>query len=592
MTWRRPLGFAAIVGLAVAAYIPAFGGEFIWDDETWVTANRALRTMDGLRAIWLTPSATPQYYPLLQTVLWAEYHLWGPHPLGYHLVNVLLHALNAGLVWLVLRRLAIPGSWMAAAVFALHPVHVESVAWITELKNVQSTFFYLLALLAYLRFAFHGQSMGLYALAFLAFVLAVLSKTVACTLPAGILVLLWLKRGRIDRFDVARLAPFFLVGLVGGLGTALVEKHQVGAQGADWSLSPADRCLLAGRALWFYAAKTLVPIRLTFVYPRWQIDATAWWQWLFPLAAAAVPGVLWALRGRVGRGPLAAVLYFAITLGPALGFVDVYPFRFSFVADHFQYLASLGLIALFVAVATAGARRLPGRPFRALTAVGCGVLLVVLGSATWSRAHVFADQERLWRDTLAKNPAAWMAHVNLGDLLLNNGRPAEAIPYLDRGLALKPDVPESYHSRGNAARAMGRPDEARTFYERSLQVDPRYAPAYNALGLLLLDQRKEVEAAEEFQRAARLRPDFSDPPFNLGNISAARGNFEEAEAYYERALQIDPEFAKAHNNLANVYAYRGKIEQAIAHYEKALELQPDLGEARRNLDKVRDRLRR
>src|SRR5262249_32067980 len=207
---------------------------------------------------------------------------------------------------------------------------------------------------------------------------------------------------------------------------------------------------------------------------------------------------------------------FAITLGPALGFVDVYPFRFSFVADHFQYLASLGLIALFVAVATVGARWLPGRPSRALSAVGCGVLLVVLGSATWSRAHVFADQERLWRDTVAKNPGAWLAHVNLGHLLLTKGRPAEAIPYLDRGLALKPDVAEAYHSRGAAARAMGRPDEARTFYERSVQVDPSYAPTYNALGLLLLDQRKEVEAAEEFQRAARLRPDFSDPPFNLG----------------------------------------------------------------------------
>jgi tetratricopeptide (TPR) repeat protein len=310
------------------------------------------------------------------------------------------------------------------------------------------------------------------------------------------------------------------------------------------------------------------------------------------LAAVAVPGVLWALRGRVGRGPLAAVLYFAITLGPALGFVDVYPFRFSFVADHFQYLASLGLIALFVAVATAGARRLPGRAPRALTAVGCGVLLIVLGSATWSRAYVFADQERLWRDTVAKNPGSWMAHLNLGYLLLTNGRPAEAIPYLDRGLALKPDVPEAYHSRGDAALAMGRPDEARTFYERTLQVAPTYAPAYNALGLLLLNQGKMVEADEEFQRAARLRPDLAYPLYNLGNIAAARGNFEEAEAYYERALQIDPDFAGAHNNLANVYAYRGKIEQAIPHYEKALELQPDLAEARRNLDKVRDRLRR
>src|SRR2546425_1366709 len=422
MRLQRLVGLAAIVLITAVAYLPILRGGFIWDDETWVTENRLLRPLAGLHAIWLEPSRSPQYYPLTQTTLWLEYHLWGLRPLGYHLVNVMLHALNAGLVWLVLDRLAVPGAWMAAAVFALHPVHVESVAWATELKNVQAGVFSLLALLLYFRFALGRRSAVLYLLAFVTFVLAVLSKTVACTVPAAALVCVWWKRGPLGRGDVVPLVPFFLVGLAGGLGTAMVEKYQVGAQGADWTLSTADRCVLAGGALCFYAAKLVAPIRLSFIYPRWEVDAGAWWQWLFPLAAVGVVAALWRLRDRIGRGPLAAVLYFAITLAPALGFVDVYPFRYSFVADHFQYLASLGPITLLVALGTAGVRKVAARG--AAARLACAGLLLALGAATSSRVHVFADLETLWRDTVSKNPAEWSAYNNLASLLLERGRPA------------------------------------------------------------------------------------------------------------------------------------------------------------------------
>ena len=558
---RRALGFAVIVCLTATAYVPALRAGFIWDDEVWVTANRALRTLDGLRAIWLAPSGTPQYYPLMQTTLWAEYHLWGLHPLGYHSLNVMLHALNACLLWVVLDQLAVAGSWLAALVFALHPVHVESVAWTAELKNVQSSFFYLLALLAYLRLALYRRSTGLYVLAFLAFILALLSKTVACTFPAAALVCLWWRRGRIERRDVVLLAPFFLVGLTGGLTTAVLEKHHVGAQGADWVLSATDRCLLAGRALWFYAAKILVPVRLAFVYPRWKIDGTAWWQWLFPLAAAGAAAVTWALRGRIGRGPLAGFLYFAITLAPALGFIGVYPFRYSFVADHFQYQASIGLIALFVGAAAAGVRKLPGGAARALTSLGCGGLLLALGSAARTRAHAFSDTETLWRDTVSKSPTAWMPYTNLGALLLGQGRAAEAIPYIERAIALKPDLPEAYYNRADASAALGLQDEAKAYYERALQVAPTYAPDYNGLGLLLLNQGRPAEAMPYFQRAVQLRPNSPAPLYNLGNAAVAIGRLDDAEAYYERALQIEPELPQAHNNLANLYAYRGRSNE-------------------------------
>ena len=581
---QRLAGIAAILLITAVAYLPIFRGGFIWDDETYVTGNRLLRSLAGLRAIWLEPGP-PQYYPLTQTTFWLEYHLWGLRPLGYHLANVFLHALNAALVWLVLGRLAVPGAWMAAAVFALHPVHVESVAWVTELKNVQAGVFSLLALLAYLRFALGRRSAGLYALAVVAFVLAVLSKTVACTVPAAALVCVWWKRGSLGRGDVVPLVPFFLVGLAGGLGTAMVEKYRVGAQGADWTLSAADRCVLAGRALWFYAAKLVAPIRLSFFYPRWAIDAGVGWQWLFSLAAVGVVAALWMLRDRIGRGPLAAVLYFAITLAPALGFVDVYLFRYSFVADHFQYLASLGPITLVVALGAAGARKVPalGRAAR----LACGGLLLALGAATWSRAHVFADLETLWRDTVSKNPAAWSAYNNLGTLLLERGRAAEAVPVIERALALRPDVPEIHHTMADAWSRLGRRDEARAEYARALAVAPGYAPAHNALGLLLLDEGKATEAIAEFEQAIRLRPDLPAPFYNLGNALVALDRWGEAEPYYQRALEIAPEFAEAHNNLANLYASRGNVAGAIEHYEQALALKPDLREARDNLNAVR-----
>ena len=581
---QRLAGLAAIVLITAVAYLPILRGGFIWDDDTWITGNRLLRTLAGLRSIWLEPGL-PQYYPLTQTTLWLEYHLWGLRPLGYHLVNVMLHALNAGLVWLVLDRLAVRGAWMAAAVFALHPVHVESVAWATELKNVQAGVFSLLALLLYFRFALGRRSAVLYILAFVTLVLAVLSKTVACTVPAAALVCVWWKRGPLGRGDVVPLVPFFLVGLAGGLGTAMVEKYQVGAQGADWTLSTADRCVLAGRALWFYAAKLVAPVRLSFIYPRWEIDARAWWQWRFPLAAVGALAVLWGFRARIGGGPLAAVLYFAITLAPALGFVDVYPFRYSFVADHFQYLASLGPITLLVALGAAGTRNAPA--VGAAARLACGGLLLALGAATWSRAHLFADLETLWRDTVSKNPAGWSAYNNLGSLLLERGRPAEAVPVIERALALRPDLPEIHHTMADAWIRLGRRDEARAEYARALAVAPTYAPAHNGLGLLLLHEGKATEAIAEFEQAIRLRPDLPAPLYNLGNALVALDRWREAEPYYERALQIAPDFAQAHNNLANLYAYRGNLAGAIEHYEKALALQPDLKEARDNLNAVR-----
>ena len=383
--------------------------------------------------------------------------------MGYHLVNVLLHALGSILLWRVLKRLALPGAWLAAAIFALHPVNVESVAWITERKNVLSGVFVFAAAWAYLRFAgdFAGESgserrrWGWWLAGLLLFVCALLSKTAACSLPVVLLLAIWWKEKRLRWRDALPLVPFFIVGLWLALQTVWLEKHHVGASGAAWSSSLAERCLIAGRALWFYAGKLVWPANLTFVYPRWQLDARIWWQWLFPAAALAVVGALWFGRKRFGGGPLAAVLCFASTLFPVLGFFDVYYMRYSYVADHFQYLAGVGMTVWFASGMTLAVERWQwGKPFLQ-PALG-GFLLLTLGALTWHQCGMYAGEETLWRATLARNPGCRMAHNNLGLFYLQTGEGGKAIAEYRQALETAPDYAEALNNLGICSFQEGR----------------------------------------------------------------------------------------------------------------------------------------
>jgi len=463
------LGACGLVLLVLAAYAPVWRAGYIWDDDAHIINNSTLHNLPGLRRIWLQPHATPQYYPLVHTTFWCEYHLWGLHPLGYHLTNVLLHAANALLLWCLLRRLGLPGAWWIAGLFALHPVHVESVAWVTERKNVLSAFCYLLSFLAWLRCWPAEESRPrqarpraalhwiFYGLSLLLFLCALLSKTVTCSLPVMFLLVRWWKQGRVSRGYALAIVPFLALGLPLALHTVSLEKYHVGAIGEEWSWSYAERALIAGRALWFYAGKLLFPWRLTFMYPRWQISGTAWWQYLFPAGVLAVLTALYVWRRRLGRGPLVAVLFFIVTLVPALGFFNVYPMRYSFVADHFQYLASVGLLVLAGAASHAVLARMSSSG-RGLV---CGLGLTCLGVLTWQQARVYRDTLTLWNDTLAKNPNCWMAYNNRGVARLKLGQAEEALDDFAHGTALQAGVLHThglagaYLARGDAYRELG-----------------------------------------------------------------------------------------------------------------------------------------
>ncbi len=505
--------------------------------------------------------------------------MWGLNPLGYHSVNVVLHALGAILLWRILSALRIPGAWLAAAIFALHPVQVESVAWVSERKNVLSGFFYFASALMYLRFAANRDATEsktrawyFYFGALALFVCALLSKTVTCSLPAALLLIGWWKSGTVKRRDLWALLPFFLVGLALGWCTIWIERHHVGALGAAWSLTFLERILIAGRALWFYAGKLLWPAQLTFIYPRWQIDARALWQWLFPFGAIAVIATLWFERKKIGRGPLTAVLFFAGTLFPALGFANVFPFRYSFVADHFQYLASVGLIVL----AAAALSRLP----RIIPAF----LLTTYGALTWMQIGIYHDLETLWRDTLQKNPGSWMAQDSFAAVLMQQGKNEEALAHLQTSLALDPNNAETQTNLGSVLTQLGRVNEALPFLQKAVELEPDLAAAvhYN-LGCALLLKGRANEAIAEFERALEIDSTYRPAETELGNALLQIGNAEDSLGHLERALAMSPEDVTAHSYLANTLLQLGRADEAMAHLQKVLQSNPRNPDVQKNM---------
>ncbi len=532
----RITGAALLIVATLLCYIPVLRGDFIWDDDRHVSQNRTLQDVKGLRDIWLRRGATVQYYPLTHTSFWLEYRFWGLNPTGYHVTNVLLHGINAVLGWILLRRLDVPGAFFAAAVFAVHPIQAETVAWITERKNLLATCLVLISILAYRRGTWLGYSLSL-----LLFACALLSKTITCSMPAVMVLLLWWKR-RLSWQQIGLLAPFFVLGLWLGLATARMETGYVGASGPEWDISPLQRSLIASRAVWFYVGKLLWPVGLTFNYPRWEIDPRDAVQYVPLVGLIAGLGILALTTRRLGRGPLAAVLIYIGSLFPALGFFNTYPMRYSFVADHFQYLSSIAMIALAVSgIATAWNNwliqpRIDSVRMRFAVMNG-GLLLLILGVLTWRQAQMYVNDETLWRQTLRRNPASWMAHNNLGAVLS-----AEA--YID----------------SNAGRTL----EAR---------------------------RHREEAMQHFESATQLKPDHFKAMLNRGELLEAVNQLDEALRLYVRLAEtIESHVARfnndanAHGTLGYVYGKLRRFDEARVQFELALRINPNTGSARRGLE--------
>ena len=601
----RLFSLALIVATAVA-YLPAWNGKPIWDDNAHITQPE-LRSWHGLVEVWTQVGATQQYYPLVHSVFWIEQKLWGDSVLGYHLINIFLHGFAAIVLLRILLRLKVPGAWLAAGLFALHPVQVESVAWISEIKNTLSGLFFFCSILAYLNFD-QNRSRVAYFGSLALFLFGLMCKTAIAPLPAIILAVLWWRRGRLRlRDDVVPSLPFFGLGIGAGLFTAWVERNFVGAHGTAFQLSILQRCLIAARDFWFYLFKLLWPVKLTFIYPRWQISGAIWWQYLFPLTLILLLALIWRLRKK-NRGPLAAVLVFLGLLFPALGFINVYPFIYSFVADHFQYLACVGPLTLFAAGMTMALDSIaPGKVL--LRPTISFLLLLTLGALSWRQCRDYRDIETLWRTTIARNPDCWMAysnlgsflsahgdtneaiadfrkaleiwpnqskdHNNLGKALVQKGRIAEAMDHFQTALRVSPDDPDTESNIGAASLQQGDADEAISHLRRAVEKWPRHAQGHINLGNALLQNREIDAAIAEYEKTLALPFDHAESHYSIGTALRQKGDVEEAIVHYRKALELRPDYANAHNNLGNALRQQGRTEEAVHEYEAALKSEPD-----------------
>src|SRR6266404_158605 len=529
-----------LAALTIFAYRPAWNGGFLWDDDVYITNNELLTAPDGLRRIWFSLDSPSQYFPLVYSTFRIEHALWGLNPTGYHCVNLLLHVANALLVWRVLARLNAPGAWLAGAIFALHPVQVESVAWITERKNVLMGFFFLLTLLAWIAFIDERtkRPWRFYALALILYLLALSAKSTACTLPAALLLILWLQKKPINWKRIFEILPFLVLGIAMGLLAMWWERyHQGTSRAAITFLSPIERVLVASRAVWFYLSKLIWPSNLTFIYPKWTISPEHLLDYVWLVAAIAVCMAIYWLRRSTGRSVEVAAAFFVATLSPVLGFIMLFTFRYTFVADHYQYLACIGPIALASAGLVALSRS--SKTLQRLVGGTSFAILIGLGLLTWRQSATYRDAETLWRTTIATNPDCWMAYNNLGVIQFEKGNVEDAIEKYQQSLGLHPDYPEAHYNLGSALLQKGYADEAIWHCEEALKIQPNEPDAHIVLGNAFMAKQDVDRAIAHYLQALQVRPDDSNAHYNLGTALKQKGDAERAAQEYEKALELE-----------------------------------------------------
>lgn len=555
LPWWQKDRYIALLFFAVIllVYSRALNGAFIWDDDKYISENPAMYSPHGLWQIWFEPlSAGHQYYPLSFTAFWAGFHLWGLHTAGYHLLNIFCHAAASVLLWQILKRLKVPGALLAGALFALHPVSVMSAAWMNELKNTLSCALALGSIWAYVRFEGLGVYAGVdaakrrwswYAAAIVLFLLAMLAKTAVSFLPVSLLLILWWRKERLGWRELWPLLP--MAGVVAGMGllTIYVEHHASGATGKDFSVSFAEKIVISGHSFFFYLWKLLVPLRLSFVYPRWEINVWNWREYLWPVATVAVLAGLWLLRRRIGKGPFAAAMHFYICTSLLVFMVVVYRMRYSFVSDHWQYFGSMSVFALMGAGLAKILDALGGWENRLARGLAIG-LFSLLGAMSWWQCGMYDDYETLWRWTIARNPGCWMAENNLGNYLLRRGHKDEAIGHLQKAIALKAD----------------------------------YVLAIDNLGDAFMDTHRVDDAIAQYRKALAIKPDNELTLFYLGHaleLKGGRSDLDEAIGFYQKALEINPVYVPARLRLAKAFVDEGRMPEAIDLIQKTVDIVPD-----------------
>ena len=579
----------AIALLVVVSYFPALQGGFVWDDVIF-SEEPVIHSPDGVRSIWLAPADIKNeghYWPLVYTSFWLEHKIWGLNPAGYHAVNILLHLTNCLLLWRLFDRIAVPGAVLIAAVFAVHPLHVESVAWIIERKDMLSGLFYLTAVLTWTRFD-ESPGPGRYALALVLFTAGLLSKSVVVTLPAALLIWHWWQRGRVTPVDLLRLAPFAALGVAITLADLAFYTSR---EPLELGYTLIERTLIAARALWFYAGKLLWPFHLAVIYPLWEIDTGEILAWAYLAGAAALAALLWIGRRRLGRGPLACALFFAVTLAPVLGFIDFGYMQFSLVADRFQYLAGIGVLAVLAGSAAYGVGKLP-EAYR-VAASGLAVVLIAgLALLTWRQAGVYRDEIALFSHVVAHNPEARDAHLNLGSALFEADRFEEGLAASRIAVAQRPDSAGALANLGRALVALDQLEDAERHLRRAVQTDPRSTTAHQNLAEALRKQERYAEAVDAYRAVLAIDERFALAYAGMGTALFGAQRYAEAISAMTRALALQPDLATAgslHLHLGRAASELGRLDEAGQHFLRAAEADPSSVEPLLDLAKLRFR---
>jgi len=575
-----PRGRVALLAiLAVVAYLPALRAGFIWDDRLLLTESDLIKSPNGWLRLWFG-AESPDYFPVTYTTFWLEYRLWALNPLGYHLVNVLLHAASSIVLWRVLLRLGVPAAWFAAVLFAVHPVNAATVAWVAERKNTLSMLFYLSAAIFYFR-AEAGRRRSDYAVSLGFFLLALLSKTSVVMLPPVLLLCAWWQRGCISRTDLRRTIPFFALSLAAGLVTVWFQNHNVIN---EFEIDLGDfstRLVRAGCAVSFYAGQLVFPWNLSLLYPRWDVHASSL-HWILPaLLPLAVMLAAAFFRRSWGRPVLFAMGYFLLSLLPVLGFLRMYYFRLSPVADQWLYIPGIGILALAAAAGMAATRRWP-------LARSCiaGAIVAALAVQTWQRAVVMQSSGTLWADVLRRDPSSWTAELNLAIHDLSQGGRESALAHARRAAELEPGFVESYLNLGAIFDVNGLGAESIAAYRKAIDLKPGYAQAHNELAIALEGQGRTDEAVREYREAVRLRPANDQFQLNLGALLFKHGRYDEAIPAFREVVRLRPDSVDGHNDLGASLHSLGRLEEAAAEYREALRLNPLHADARRNLEAI------
>ena len=574
---RALIGAAAIATLVFACYFPALSGAFILDDANYVE-NPLIAAPDGLLGIWLT-RGFEDYYAFTHTTFWIEWRLWGENTTGYHAVNLVLHILNALLVWKLLGRLRVPGAFAAAVLFALHPVNVQAVAWISQRKTLLAGAFVLASLLAWLKFDDGGRRrLEWYGVVLGAFTLALLSKISAAVLPVLILLVVWWRRGRVEARDLWPVAPLLALALLFGInGIAYEQLNPVSAPDAPTDASFAGRTAAVGYAIWFYLEKAFWPSGLTFLYPHWELDASSPLAFA-PIAAFAVLlAAAWWRRDAGGRAAFAALVWFAVGLAPILGYLDFGHLRFSPVADHHQYLSLVAVCGL--------AGCIGARAPKVLGVSALGAVAIAWFALTYHQAGLYHSPETIYLDTLAKNPGSWRARNNLGSFYLRRGDFESARESYAAALRIGGDV-DTHANLGLARLAQDDLEGALQNYRDALAIDPDHARSHLGLGNVRLAQERPSEAIQHYRDALQRDPNFAEANARLADLLVRSGDLEAAIRHFSRALEQKPEMererralANAHSALGATLAARGELDAAIVHFRRAVALAP--GEAQK-----------